>query len=215
MRSSKQWAVAVTAVLTLSANAATLDFSDPRRALGRQDDVRVDAQLSSDTISPGALVGITYQIENLGKLPIAVASKIATADFDAETRTVTISLGAEIPVGPQMPYLAVVKAGEKRVFSTGAFAHVPRPSMRTPWTAVPRFVRIRVSLLRDLAPFERLIEQQSASQAAPRFPDEMFDQWVDASDSVYLNAIPVRWKPEGRTGPSAADRSPVAFGGTF
>ena len=217
MRSSKQLAVAVAAVtiLAVSANAASLDFTDPRRALGREDDIRVDAQLSTDTFSPGAVVGITYQIENLGKVPVAIASRITAADFDAESRTLTITIGAEVPTGTNMPYLAVVKPGEKRVFTTGAYAQVPLPSVRTPWTAVPRFVEIRVSLLRNVAPFERFILKQSESQASMRFPSEMFDQWVEGSDSIYLNAIPIRWAPEGRTGPSAADRGPAKMGGTF
>lgn len=216
MRSSKQFAVAVAVVtiLAVSADAASLDFNDPRRALGREDDIRVDAQLSTDTFSPGALVGITYQIENLGKVPVAIASRITAADFDAESRALTITIGAEVPTGTSMPYLAVVKPGEKRVFTTGAYAQVPVPTVRTPWTVVPRFVQIRVALLRNVAPFERFIAQQSGSQAL-RFPSDMFDQWVEGSDSIDLNAIPIRWAPERRTGPSAADRGPSKMGGTF
>jgi hypothetical protein len=207
--------VAAAVAVTLSANAASVDFSDPRRALGREDDVKVDAQLASDTISPSSLVSITYQIENLGPVPVAIANKIASAEFDAEAGAVNVSIGAEIPTGAQMPHLTVIKPGEKRTFTIGALAHVPVPSIRNPWTATPRSVQIRVTLLRDLAPFAQLIEQQTASQRAPRFPEAMFTQWVEGSNTVYLNAIPVRWKPDGRSGPSAADRSATSIGGTI
>ena len=56
---------------------------------------------------------------------------------------------------------------------------------------------IALTVLRDLQPFARLIEQQNKTAAAPTLSSEAFDRWVDSVASVFLNAIPVRW--EGKT----------------
>ena len=97
--------------------AAHVDFNDPRRALGREGDVRIDAQLAQDTLSPNAPVTVTFQIENLSRSAIAVADKIVDTDFDAEARTVTVSIGAEVPPGKNMPHLVIVNSGEKRTIT--------------------------------------------------------------------------------------------------
>jgi hypothetical protein len=70
------------------------------------------------------------------------------------------------------------------------------PPARTPWTRVPRFVQIKVNILRNLTPFADLIARQSQSGAAPALPNDMFDRWVDSNDAVYLNPIPVRWSAD-------------------
>jgi hypothetical protein len=49
-------------------------LNDPRRAVGREDDVRVNAQLLRDTVSPSRAIGVTCQIENLTRGWIVVAA---------------------------------------------------------------------------------------------------------------------------------------------
>ena len=134
MRSSKPFfaAVAATVIGTATAVAAHVDFNDPKRALGREGDVRVDAQLARDTVSPNAPVTVTYQIENLSRATVAVADKIFDITFDPDARTITFSIGAEVPPGPNMPHLAIIKPGEKRVLTGGAILHIATPSIRTP-----------------------------------------------------------------------------------
>ena len=116
MKSSSRIAVA-TAVFLLAgstARAAGVDFKDPRRALGRQDDIKVDAQMLQETISSGSPISVTYQIENLTPAPIAIADKVADASFDPDSLTITVSIGAEIPQGTTMPHLITIAPGQTR-----------------------------------------------------------------------------------------------------
>ena len=208
MKSSKPFfaTVAVTLMGAGIAAAAHVDFSDPRRALGREGDVRVDAELAQDALSPNAPVGVTYQIQNLSKNVIAVADKVVDTDFDLESLTVTLSIGAEIPPGPQMPHLMTINPGEKRVATAAAMLHVAIPSARTRFTAVPRFVQVKVTLLKDVTAFSTLIEQQRSGVATVALPNNMFDRWVEASDSILLNPIPVYWKADTSRGAAESGR---------
>lgn len=213
MRSSRVFltAVLIGSISSTAALAAHVDFNDPRRALGRDDNIRVDAQLGDDTLSPGALLNVTYQIQNLSPVTIAVADKVSDLSFDIDSQTLTLSLGAEVPTGAAMPHLVTIKPGEKRILTGGAFVHVAVPSQRTPWTAVPRYVQIAVTVLRDVTPFVRLIEQQAQAATAPALPNDLFDRWVENSDSVLLNAIPVHWKNDTRRITAESDRPGGGF----
>jgi hypothetical protein len=206
MQSSKPFlaAVATTVIAAASAMAAHVDLKDPKRAVGREGDVRVDAQLTQDTLSQASPINVTYQIENLSPVAVAIADKVLDTNFDADARTITLSIGAEVPPGPNMPHLVIIRPGEKRVLAGGALVHVVTPDVRTPWTAVPRFIQIQVTVLRDITPFVSLIEQQGKATAAVPFPSDMFDRWVENSESVLLNTIPVYWKNENRRGSAEA-----------
>ena len=175
------------------ANAAHVDMNDPRRALGREDNIRVDAELLQDFISPSSPLSVTYQIENLSAQTIGLADKVSDVSYDPDTATITLSIGAEIPTAATMPHLVTIAPGQKRVLSAGGIVHVAVPRQRTPWSIVPRYVQIKVNVLRDVTPFAPLLEQQAKSAAAPALPGDLFDKWVDANDSVFLNAIPVHW----------------------
>jgi hypothetical protein len=194
--------VAVFLLVSSTARAAGVDFKDPRRALGREDDIRVDAQMLQETLTPGSPISVTYQVENLTTAPIAIADKIADATFDADSQTITVSIGAEIPAGTTMPHLVTIAAGQKRAFRIGASAQVLIPNARSPLARVPRFVQITVNVLRDLKPFAKLIAQQTESAAAPPLPNELFDTWVASVSSVELNVLPIRWSNE-QHGPTA------------
>jgi len=207
MESSKPFfaAVAISVIGAATASGARIDFKDPRRALGREGNIRIEAELAEDTVAANAPIHVTYQIENLSKATVAVADKVLDAGFDLDSRTVTLSIGAEVPPGPNMPHLVTINAGEKRVLTGGTLLHLTVQTLRTPWTAVPRYVQIKVVLLRDVTPFARLIEQQNRSVGPVPLPDEMFDHWVENSDSVFLNTIPVYWRPENRRGTAESD----------
>ncbi len=203
-------AVALTVLLiATAAEAAKVDMRDPRRAVGREDDVRVDAELAQDSVSSHATLGVTYQIQNLTQTSIAFADKTSEASYDPETQTITVAFGAEVPNGENMPHLVVIAAGEKKTFRGAGSVTIVTPSMRSPWMPIPRFVQIKVTVLRDVKPFAALIEQQNKSAMPPPLSNESFDHWVAAVGSVFLNPIPVRWEGKGReSGVDAEQSSP-------
>lgn len=198
MKSSSRIAVAVTVFVLVSSTlrAAGVDFKDPRRALGREDDIKVDAQMLQETLSPGSPISVTYQVENLTSAPIAIADKVADASFDADSQTITVSIGAEIPQGTSMPHLTTIAPGQTRAFRVGASAQVLVANAKGPWAHVPRFVQIVVNVLRDLKPFANLIAQQQKTASAPPLPNDLFEKWVASVSSVELNVLPVRWSNE-------------------
>jgi hypothetical protein len=208
MKSSKPFVFAVAATLIGAsiAAAAHVDMNDPRRALGRDGDVRVDAELAQEAVAPNTPLTVTYQIQNFSNHPIAIADKITETDFDPDSLTITLSIGAEIPPATQMPHLAIINPGEKRVLTTGALVHVAVPNVRTRWTVVPRYVQVKVTVLRDVSAFSKLIDQQQKSATVVAFPANLFDRWVEASDSILLNTIPVYWNDGNRRGTAESDQ---------
>jgi hypothetical protein len=196
MKSSKLFLIALSSFTVLqaaAAYAAHVDMTDPRRALGREDDVRVDAQLVDDNVSSGSPVGITYQIQNFTKSPIAVAGKMCDISYDTDSRTITVSVGSEVPKDGEMPRLVTIGPGEMKTFTCGAILHVTTPVNRSPFTAVPQFVQIKVNVLRDLLPFRPLIDQQAHTAEPIELTDQQFDQWLESNDTIMLNAIPVHF----------------------
>lgn len=188
--------VAAAALTTLLAatttTAASIDMNDPRRAVGREDDVRIDAQLLTDTVSPGSPVGVTWQIQNLTDQPLAVAPKSVDASYDAESRTITLSLGSEVPDDGNMPEMVVIAPGEKKVFRSAA-TPVIGPVARGERSPTPRYVQVKVSILRRLEPFLSLIRKQTPAARPERLSDELFDRWFESTDTIFLNTLPVQW----------------------
>src|SRR4029079_5662653 len=76
------------------ASAAHVDMNDPRRALAREKNIRVDAELLQDSLAPGASLSVTYQVQNLTAKTIGVADKISDVSYDPDTATVTLALGS-------------------------------------------------------------------------------------------------------------------------
>src|SRR6185436_9459580 len=105
---------ASTLLTTAAANASGIDMNDPRRALGRENDVRIDAQLVQDTVTPGTAIAVTYQIQNFSASPVAVADKLTDASYDEDARTITIGIGSEVPGDGSLPHLVIVAPGEKK-----------------------------------------------------------------------------------------------------
>src|ERR1051325_4230133 len=114
MKSSKFFFAAAVALMTVTAHAAKIDFNDPRRALGREDNIKVDAELAQESVSANSSLSVTYQIENRSQSPIAIADKQSDVSYDSETQTITFSIGAEVPTGATMPHLTVIKPGETK-----------------------------------------------------------------------------------------------------
>ncbi len=192
------------------ASAAHVDMNDPRRALGREDNIRVDAELLQDSLSSNSALSVTYQVQNLTAQTIGIADKVSDVSYDPDSATVTFSIGAEVPAGKTMPHVVTIGPGETRVLSAGGLLHIAVPKPSTPWSVVPRYVQIKVNVLRDVKPFEAQLAQQAKSAVAPALPNDLFDQWVNASDAVFLNAIPVRWNARGdASSTDASERGPA------
>jgi hypothetical protein len=181
---------AIALIHAAAASAAnTIDMDDPRRVVGRENDVRIDAQLVQDTVSPGAPVGVTWQIQNFTAAPVAVAEKVAIASYDPDTATITLAIGSEVPRDGKMPHVVFVAPGEKKVFSAGATPIYNAAAIRSGMNA-PRYVQVKVSILRDLTPFDKLQTGQTLS-------DSQFEQWFESNDTILLNTVPVRFSPRG------------------
>ena len=210
MKSSRLFFALLAAIVALhsaAAAAATIDMDDPRRALGRENDIRVDAQLVKDTVSPGATIGLTFQISNLTAAPVAVADKVASASYDFDTRTITLSVGSEVPTGGLMPKMTTIAPGQTKVFRCGATPMMNPAAFRADG---PRYVQIKVTVLRDLTPFERLLSEDA--RATQALSDELFDRWFESNDTIFLNSVPVRYTPRSG-GFAGADQRDMAANG--
>ena len=188
-------------LLAAAAEAAGIDMDDPRRSVGREGDVRVDAQLTRDTVSAGSPVAVTYQIQNFTNATVAIADKLSDASYDEDERTITLAIGAEVPVDGAMPHMVTIAPGEKKIFRASAVPVFTASAMRATRNASPRYVQVKVTILRELAPFLPLIENQSRA----RLSDELFNRWMESSDTIFLNAVPVGWM--GRDSDGGIDAS--------
>jgi len=211
MKSSKQLIPIFTAVVMLiaaEARAAKVDMKDPRRALGREDDIRVDVQLFQDQISSSTPLNVTYQIQNLTTVPIAIADKVVSVSYDQDERTIMLSIGAEIPADT-MPHVVVIPPGMKKTLTAGGVFNVAVANNR--FAAAPQYVQVRVNVLRDLTAFRDLIARSSESAAPIPLPNALFDTWLDANDTILCNSIPVRWNGSGSKDklPTAEQRMPA------
>jgi hypothetical protein len=202
--------LAMIALCAGAVQAASIDMDDPRRALGREGDVRIDAQLMRDTVSPGSPIAITWQVQNLSKDVIAVAPTVADTSYDEDSRTVTLAIGSEVPPDGPMPQMTLIAAGEKKVFRTAAMPALPASVLRRALAAAPRFVQVKVAVLRDVKPFLKLIETAQRPGTARRLSDDLFDKWFECNDTILLNSLPVMYTPASATGADVEAR-----GGAF
>jgi hypothetical protein len=204
---NKLVAVACFAV-TFGMDASTrIDMNDPRRALGREGDVSIDAQLVTETVSPGAPISVTWQIQNFTESPVAVAPKVVDVSYDEDNRTITLAIGSEVPHGGKLPLMTVVAPGEKKLFRSGATLAMGAALMRATATGgAPRLVQVKVCILRDLEPFVPMIRKQAADTAAITLSDELFEQWFESTDTIFLNTLPVQWSGRTQKGVDAESR---------
>lgn len=212
MNASKQWIpiFAASLLLAVTVQAARVDMKDPRRAVGREDDIRVDCELSQDSVSNSGPINVTYQVQNLTNNPIAIADKDVAVSYDEDTRTISFSVGAEIP-DEAMPHLIVVAAGAKKTLTAGGMLNVALPAARAARGSMQ--VQVRVNVLRDLKPFSELIAQASRAETAVPIPNTLFDTWIDATDTILCNTIPVRWNDKPQPGaPATAEQRTPAVG---
>jgi hypothetical protein len=175
--------------------STTVDMAEPRRIVGTENSVRIDAQVSADQVSPGSHIPITYEITNQRDKAIAVAELIPQTTYDPDSRMFTVSIGSEVPGNTMLPRLVTIGPGEKKSFSALArVIYVLPPRNVDPQVALaPAGLRIKVNFLGDTEPFRELIGIKEVAVSDPKLADALFPLWLERNEVVYTNAIPMRW----------------------
>jgi hypothetical protein len=188
--------------------STAVDMAEPRRIVGTENSVRVDAQVSADQVAPGSYIPITYEITNQRETAIAVAELLPETTYDPESRMFTVNIGSEVPGNEMLPRLVSIAPGEKKSFS--AMARVIY--IRTPRQADPQLgseaaeFRLKVNFLGDTEPFRALIGIKEVAVTDPKLADILFPLWLERNEVVYTNAIPMRWTTRTRDFGDASER---------
>lgn len=170
-------------------------MSEPRRAVGTADAIRVDALVHGDQIVPGARVPITWEITNQRSAPIAVADIIPETSFDEESNLFTVTIGSEVPGNELLPRLVEIAPGEKKSFSgTASLKFILPPRQADPFRPPPAAeLRLKVNFLRDTTPFRELIGIRENAVADRALADALFPLWLEHNEVLYTNTLPMRW----------------------
>jgi hypothetical protein len=183
--------VAALAALTISCSSTApsgVDMNESHRFVGRENNVRVDAQMTSRSLGNNAAVRIVFEIENFRDEAIALVASRGETTFDPATGTLIISLGAEIPPAESL-LVEMIHSGERKSFSTVVRSNVVVPNHeRSPR---PRYVRVRVNFLGDLDPFSAVIGP--SGMIADGVSDELFPVWIERNEVVLTNSLPIDW----------------------
>jgi hypothetical protein len=167
-------------------------MSEPRRVVGTDNDVRIDAEVIGDRLGPNVTVPIQYDITNNRRMTILIADLIPESTYDPETHMVTISIGAEIPGEEFLPRLIPIRPGERKSFKTAAHVNIVA-NMASPWVPRPNALRLKVNFLSDPAPFEKLISIPEKAVRDPALAAQLFTKWVEGNETVFTNSLPMRW----------------------
>ncbi|MHB0970687.1 MAG: hypothetical protein ACYC7A_17085 [Thermoanaerobaculia bacterium] len=206
MTSSPRLLVAATLTLiAVACSSAPLpSTADSYRVLGREDDVRIDAKLFTGAVGPNALIRVDYEIENFRNAPIAIANLSGDASYDVDSRTITVSVGSEIPTDQSVTKLVTIPAGTRKSLSTGARVNVALPLLG-PQTPRPRYLRLRVNYLGNAEPFDALLPPSPAAKVDA----DVFPVWIENNQAVMTSAVPIVW---GNAGPGALADASVRAG---
>jgi hypothetical protein len=155
--------------------SAFADNPKSERVLGRDDDVRVEAEILADSIKPGALVRVRCTVENFRSEPIQIASVNSQSSYDADSRVVTVNVGSELPIDAKADMITV-GPNEKHSFNVDVPLRLPTIATRS---RAQSTVRVKLHFLdRPRAVLAKLF-------------DDPFDQWLEAKKTVVTNAIRV------------------------
>jgi hypothetical protein len=209
-----------TALLLCAAACGTVqvDMNEPRRVVGTENAVRVDAEISGEDVQAGAHVPITYTITNQRTVPIAVADLVPATSYDPESQTITVDIGSDVPGMTLLPRLISIAPGEKKTFTTTARITFALPRNRDGGHTDPLTgLRLRINFLGDTSgSFQQLIGIPERGIADPKLADELFPMWLERNEVLYTNAVPMRWQamvPDGaevqtRSAPPVRRRRP-------
>jgi hypothetical protein len=185
-------------VLVLASCATTVSSTkpvnqnEPRRVVGTENEVRVDAEIFGEILQRSVAIPVKYDVTNGRKAPIAIADIVPDTSYDNETQTVTVNIGSEVPGQMLLPRLIRIAPGEKKSFSTIARVNIMLPT-ETPMTRIPRALRLKINFLGDTAQFEQLIAIPERGVYDPKLADELFPKWLERNETIYTNALPMHW----------------------
>lgn len=188
----RRFAVSLCALALAACTTTSIDLDEPRRILGTQADVRVDAQVFAEKVGTGSGVRVIWEIDNQRPDPIAVADLLPAVTYDESARTIVINVGSEVPGNEMLPRLIRVESGERKTFEGLAkiALRMPPPG---PFSATPRYLQLKLNFLSQVAPFQSLIGIPEVAVRDPGKADELFTAWVEANETVLTNAIPIEW----------------------
>ena len=186
-------------IVAACASAPLVNMKEPRRIVGTENDVRIDAEIVGDQLSPSVRLPIKYDITNNRATAIAVADLIPDTTYDPETLVLTVTLGSEVPGMEFLPRLVVIGPGQKKSFSVNAAVKVAVPGGPSPFMHAPQALRLKLNFLTDPKPFEKLIDIPEKVVHDPQLAAEIFPKWVEGNESVYTNTLPMRWMTAGMT----------------
>lgn len=192
----RRWLFAVTVILLAAGCATTkpVNLKEPRRVVGTDNDVRIDAQIDIDRLTPSQTINLKYDISNQRQSPIAIADIMPESSYDPETRTVTIGIGTEVPGEQLLPRLVVVAPGEKKTFIAAARINILIPAgAPNPFIAYPNALRLKVNFLDDTEGFAKLISIPERAVHDPGLAAELFPKWLERNESVITSTVPMRW----------------------
>jgi hypothetical protein len=175
------------------ATSKTVNMDEPRRVVGTENQVRLDAEVYADTLAPAQTLTFKYEITNNRPTAIAVADLIPETSYDPETQVVTLSIGSEVPGAQLLPRLLLINSGEKKSFATTAHVNIGVSPMRTPWTRFPNALQLKLNFLGETKPFEMLIGIPERAVANAKLADELFPKWTERNEVLYANPLPMRW----------------------
>jgi hypothetical protein len=196
VRTASRWMFAVTVALLATACATTrpVNLKEARRVVGTENNVRIDAEIDIDRLSPSQTINLKYDISNQRPLPIAVADIFPESSYDSETRTVTIGIGTEVPGEQLLPRLVVIGPGEKKSFVAAARVHILSPAgAPSPFIRYPNALRVKVNFLGDTGPFAKLISISERGVHDPQLANELFPKWLERNETVFTGTVPMRW----------------------
>ena len=202
--------VSIAALILTAACASTptVDMSEPRRVVGTEAEVRLDAQIFGERLSTNITIPVKYDITNTRDEAIAVADMVPEASYDPETQVVTVGIGSEVPGASLLPRLISIAPGEKKSFSTVARVNILVGRVGSPLSRYPNALRVKLNFLSDTTPFQHLIGITEKGIQDPNMADQLFPVWLEKNETVYTNAVPMRWgfEPEEVTAPPAGRR---------
>jgi hypothetical protein len=186
-------------LFTLAACTSTqpVDMSEPRRVVGTENDVRIDAEIFGDTLSSNVNIPIKYDITNNRSTTILVADLLLNATYDPESLMVTVDVGSEIPGANFLPRLISIPSGGKKSFHSSARVSILHGSSTTPFSPRPNKLRLRVNFLGETKPFEKLIDIPEKAVHDPVLAEALFTKWVEGNETVVTNTLPMRWRVGG------------------